>query len=141
MSATQQNTDDAEKWERQARRNKPLAYIFLIAGTIAFLMGMRSGDVAVMLIGIWLAPAIAFPDKAKSDEGQPFAEKKVEAKAEADPEAKAKQAANTLEALGKLFEVFGSKLGDQPAIAEAIAVEAGEMLLNLPTAPPSIGII
>ena len=54
MSTTQQTIGNAEKWERQARRNKPLAYIFLFAGTIAFLMGWNSNSVPVMLAGIWL---------------------------------------------------------------------------------------
>ena len=84
----------------------------------------------MILIGGLFAPAVLLADDVK-----PATEKKAVAKAEADPEAKAKQAVETLEALGKVFEVFGAALGGRPLIAEDVAIEsavAAEMLLVAP---------
>jgi hypothetical protein len=84
---------------------------------------------------------------------QPANEPKVEAKkdkekpkAAADPKVKAKQAAETLDALGKVFDVFGAALGGgRPAVAERAvpvdiaepvaaepAVVVGEVLADIP---------
>lgn len=63
----------------------------------------------------------------------------VEKKAEADPEAKAVQAAQAIEALGKVFEAFGAALGggtlalEVPEIGEVVAEE---MLLDVAVAAP-----
>lgn len=84
----------------------------------------------LVLIGILLVPFAILADDEK-----PVVEKKVEAKAADEPEAKAKQAAETLEALGKVFEVFGAALGGRGIVAEDVfaveAVVAGEMLLDI----------
>ena len=88
-------------------------------------------SLVIVLIGILFAPAVVFADDAKPAEEKQAAKKKAEAKAEADPSAKAQQALETLEALGKVVEVFGAVLGGRPVIGEAIAAEAvvaGEVL-------------
>ncbi|TXT22000.1 MAG: hypothetical protein FD138_3841 [Planctomycetota bacterium] len=89
----------------------------------------------IVLIGILFVPTLMLADDAKPAEKEAAAERKEEAKPDADPEAKAKQAAETLEALGKVFEVFGAALGGRQMIAEDFAVEAvvaGELLLDVP---------
>ena len=97
----------------------------------------RSLIVASLFCWLFVAStAIYADDPPAAAEKAP--EKKVEAKAEADPEAKAKQAANTLEALGKVFEIFGAALGDRPAVAKAIAVEAAEVLVDVQAAGVAI---
>ena len=68
-----------------------------------------------VLIGILLVPVVVLADDEKPV---------VEKKAAADPEAKAKQAVETIEALGKVFEVFGAALGGRALMAEDVAVEA-----------------
>lgn len=90
---------------------------------------------SILLFGILFVPVLTLADDAKPADEKPAAEKKVEAKPEADPEAKAKQAAETIEALGKVFEVFGAALGGRAMIAEDFAIEAvevGEVLLAAP---------
>lgn len=79
--------------------------------------------VATLIVVPW-----AFADGDKAAEEKPAVEKKAEAKAEADPAAKAKQAVQTLEALGQVFEVFGAALGGRPINLEA---PAAEMLLDV----------
>jgi hypothetical protein len=80
------------------------------------------------LVAMMFVPAMLRADDEKSADENPAAEKKAEPKAEADPEVKAKQAAQTIEALGKVFEVFGAALGgramdlEAPAAAEAVGV-------------------
>ena len=68
-----------------------------------------------------------------ADDAKPEA-KKAEPKAAADPEAKAKQALDTIEALGKVFEVFGAALGGGALnvnAAEVVeAVVAGDVLVE-----------
>ena len=93
----------------------------------------RSLIVASLFCWLFVASTAIYADDPPA-----VAEKKVEAKAEADPEAKAKQAANTLEALGKVFEIFGAALGDRPAVAKAIAVEAAEVLVDVQAAGVAI---
>lgn len=73
----------------------------------------------IVLIGILLVPVVVLADDEK-----PVLEKRAEVKAAADPEAKAKQAVETIEALGKVFEVFGAALGGRALMAEDVAVEA-----------------
>ena len=87
----------------------------------------------ILLIGILLVPVGVVADDEK-----PVVEKKAEAKAAANPKANAKQAAETIEALGKVFEVFGAALGGRQLIAEeAVVVEAvvaAEVLVDVPAA-------
>ncbi len=92
-----------------------------------------------LLIVASLCCSFVVASLASHAEDQPAGDAKVEAKKEepkaaAEPEAKAKQAVETLEALGKVFEVFGAALGGRGIVAEDVAVEAvvaGEMLLDL----------
>lgn len=77
-----------------------------------------------VLFGGLLVPAMLWADDAKSADEKPVVEEKAEAKAEADPDAKTKQAAQTIEALGKVFEIFGAALGGRAIDLEAPAVEA-----------------
>lgn len=88
---------------------------------------------------IWIAASLccslSLASMALHAEDQPAADakpeaKKAEAKQAADPEMKAKQAVEALEALGNVFEVFGAALSGRPLIAVE-AVVAGEMLFNV----------
>jgi len=84
-----------------------------------------------LLFGMLLLTTVAF-----ADDDKPAVEQKAEPEAAADPKAKAKQAMKTIEALGKVFEVFGAALGGRAIVAEeAIAIEAvvaGEMAVDVP---------
>lgn len=94
-----------------------------------------------VMVTLWAASIVSRADDQPVGDAKAEA-KKEEPKATADPEVKAKQAVETLEALGKVFEVFGAALGGRPLIAEDAAVEAvvaGEMLLDI-QAPAADGI-
>ncbi len=93
-----------------------------------------------LFIVTWLCCLVLPVSMAIRADDPPADDGKVEAKQEepksaADPEVNAKQAVETIEALGKVFEVFGAALGGRPLIAEeAIAVEAvvaGELLVDV----------
>ena len=98
-----------------------------------------------VLFGCLLIPAMLWADDDKPAAEKPATEKKVAAKPEAEPEAeaKAKQAAETIEALGKVFEVFGAALGGRgldlevPAAVEAVI--AGEVLVEGAVAADAAG--
>ena len=79
---------------------------------------------AWLCCSMFLSSMVLRADDKPADDAKPEA-KKDEPKAAADPEAKAKQAVDTIEALGKVFEVFGAALGGRPINVEADeAVEA-----------------
>ena len=80
----------------------------------------------LLCCGLFVAPLVARGEDPLAPAAEKAPAKKAAAKAEADPKVKAKQAAEAIEALGKVFGVFGAALGDRPAVAEAIAVEAVE---------------
>ncbi len=94
--------------------------------------------VAALIVSPWV-----LADDTKPVDEKPVVEKKAEAKAAADPEAKAKQAVETIEALGKVFEVFGAALGGRgldlevPAAVEAVV--AGEVLVEGAVAADAAG--
>lgn len=93
--------------------------------------------IAASLCGsLWVASLSSHAEDPPTDDAKVDV-KKEEPKAAADPEAKAKQAVETLNALGKVFEVFGAALSGRPLIAEDVAVEAvvaGEMLIDVQVA-------
>ena len=82
-----------------------------------------------LLLILLIAASCAIADDAKPGDETSAPEKKVDAKANAQ------KAAETIEALGKVFEVFGAAFGGRPNVAEeAIAVEAvvaGEMAIDV----------
>lgn len=94
----------------------------------------RIGIAASLCCSMCLASMVLRAEDQPADEAKPEA-KKVEAKAAADPEAKAKQAVETIEALGKVLEVFGAALGGRKLNVEAAevveAVVAGEVLVDV----------
>lgn len=77
-----------------------------------------------VLFGILIFPAVVVADEEK-----PAAKKNADAKAEADPAAKIKQAQDTLEALGNVVEVFGRALGGKVVLGEAAV--AAEVVVDI----------
>ncbi len=97
----------------------------------------RIGIATSLCCSMCLASMVLRAEDQPADDPKPEATK-VDAKAVADPEAKAKQAVETLEALGKVFDVFGAALGGRPINDEAaLAVEAavvGQVLVDVQVA-------
>lgn len=90
----------------------------------------------LVLIGGLLAPAMLWAEGES-----PAAEKKAEVKADAGPEVKAKQAAQTLKALGQVLEVFGAALERKVLAEEAIAVEGvlADVVVAAPAEDAAVG--
>lgn len=82
----------------------------------------RIGIAASLCCSMCLASMVLRAEDQPADDPKPEATK-VDAKAAADPESKAKQAVETLEALGKVVDVFEAALGGR-----AINVEAAEVV-------------
>lgn len=96
------------------------------------------GLTLILAMCLWSARA---DDQPKEEAKAPV--KKEDAKADADPKEKAQQAAEAIEAFGKVFEVFGAALGGGRAFdLEAPVVEAviaGEMAVDFAVAAPAEG--